>query len=56
MANANGGQAKRLGLGLEPLISPNGQWVAASAFGAVVGTQEQGPAIVRLLDRGGPRR
>ena len=46
VANANGGQAKRLGLGLEPLISPNGQWVAASAFGAVVGTQEQGPAIV----------
>ncbi len=35
VANANGGQAKRLGLGLEPLISPNGQWVAASAFGAV---------------------
>jgi hypothetical protein len=46
VANADGGQAKRLGLGLEPLISPNGQWVAASAFGAVVGTQEQGPAIV----------
>jgi hypothetical protein len=46
VANANGGQAKRLGLGLEPLISPNGQWVATSAFGTVVGTQEQGPAIV----------
>jgi hypothetical protein len=46
VANASGGQAKRLGLGLEPLISPNGQWVATSAFGTVVGTQEQGPAIV----------
>jgi hypothetical protein len=46
VANASGGEVKRLGLGLEPLISPNGQWVAASAFGTVVGAQEQGPAIV----------
>jgi hypothetical protein len=46
VANANGGQAKRLGLGLEPLISPNGQWVATSAFGTATGAQEQGPAIV----------
>jgi hypothetical protein len=46
VANVSGGEAKRLGLGLQPLISPNGQLVAASAFGTVVGTQEQGPSIV----------
>lgn len=44
-AAADGSAAARLGPGVSPLISPNGQTVAAGVFGTVAGVQETGPAI-----------
>jgi len=44
VANADGTGAQSLGLGDDPLISPNGQMVAASLFGTGSGT-ETGPAL-----------
>jgi len=45
IAAANGSDAKLLGQGLQPLLAPNGQSVAVSLFGAMVGAQENGPSI-----------
>lgn len=44
VAQADGSGARRLGPGLDPLISPNGEAVAASLFGATANS-EQGPAL-----------
>jgi hypothetical protein len=44
LASAGGAGAKLLGPGLQPLLSPNGQLVAASLFGAAANS-EKGPAI-----------
>jgi Tol biopolymer transport system component len=45
VASASGGERKRLGPGLQPLLAPNGQSVAVSLFGATVGEDEHGPSI-----------
>jgi hypothetical protein len=45
IAAANGGGAKLLGPGQQPLLAPNGQSVAVALFGTVNGPQEHGPAI-----------
>jgi|HubBroStandDraft_2_1064218.scaffolds.fasta_scaffold14822_3 hypothetical protein len=45
VAAANGSDRKLLGLGQQPLLSPNGQSVAVSLFGAMPGVEEHGPAI-----------
>jgi hypothetical protein len=44
IAQANGREAKRLGPGLDPLLSPNGQSVAATLLG-VAPSSEKGPAL-----------
>jgi hypothetical protein len=44
IAQANGREPKRLGPGLEPLLSPNGQSVAATLLGAPPNS-EKGPAL-----------
>jgi hypothetical protein len=44
VAGANG--SRRLGTGLAPLLAPDGEAVAASAFGTTTGTQDTGPALV----------
>jgi hypothetical protein len=44
IAAASGGGAKRLGPGVQPLLAPNGQEVAASLFGASANS-EKGPAL-----------
>jgi hypothetical protein len=46
IARANGGQARRLGPGLAPVLAPNGQAVAASVAGSATGVQDKGPALV----------
>jgi Tol biopolymer transport system component len=45
IAALNGSDAKLLGPGQQPLLAPNGQSVAVSLFGAIVGAQEKGPSI-----------
>jgi hypothetical protein len=45
VADSSGREARRLGLGSEPLPAPSGQSVAASLFGATTNS-EQGPALV----------
>jgi hypothetical protein len=45
VAAANGSDAKLLGLGEQPLLSPDGQSVAVSLFGIAPGAEEHGPAI-----------
>lgn len=49
VANARGGEARRLGVGEDPLISPDGRWVAASQFGA-----EGSPALALFPASGAP--
>src|SRR5450756_937968 len=44
VAKADGREPRRLGRGDEPLLSPDGQSVAASLFGAG-SSPEQGPAL-----------
>ena len=44
IAQANGREPKRLGPGLQPLLSPNGQSVAAALLGAAP-SSEKGPAL-----------
>ncbi len=45
IAAANGSDAKLLGLGQQPLLSPNGQSVAVALFGTGAGPEEHGPSI-----------
>lgn len=45
IASAAGGERTLLGPGLEPLMSPNGQYVAAVLFGTQSGSQEKEPAL-----------
>jgi hypothetical protein len=45
VAAANGSDAKLLGPGEQPLLSPDGQSVAVSLFGVAPGAEEHGPAI-----------
>ncbi len=45
VAAANGSDPKLLGLGQQPLLSPNGASVAVSLFGIAPGAEEHGPAI-----------
>ncbi len=49
---ADGTQNTRVGLGFTPVISPSGQQVAASLFGA--GPSESGPALVVYSTAGAP--
>jgi hypothetical protein len=44
IAQANGREPKRLGPGLDPLLSPNGQSVAAALLGTAL-SSEKGPAL-----------
>jgi hypothetical protein len=53
VANSDGSQPKRLGVGGDPLISPNGQLVAASLFGATLNSEE-GPALAVYSATGAP--
>ncbi len=52
-ASAGGAAPKRLGPGLQPLLAPNGQLVAASLFGATA-NPEEGPAIALYSALGAP--
>ncbi len=45
VANAEGREARVLGEGDEPLISPDGSQVAAGLFGSGPGSQETGPSL-----------
>jgi hypothetical protein len=45
IATANGSDRKLLGPGQQPLLSPDGQSVAASLFGVAPGSEEHGPAL-----------
>jgi hypothetical protein len=54
LAAANGSDPKLLGEGQQPLLSPDGESVAASLFGATVGDQEQGPSIGVYAASGAP--
>lgn len=45
VATADGSDPKLLGLGQQPLLSPNGQSVAVALFGTASGPQEHGPSI-----------
>jgi hypothetical protein len=45
VANADGREARVLGEGEEPLISPDGSQVAAGLFGTGTGSQETGPSL-----------
>jgi hypothetical protein len=54
IAAANGSAAKLLGLGQQPLLSPNGQSVAVALFGTASGPQESGPAIGIYPSSGAP--
>ncbi len=45
VAAANGSDAKLLGLGQQPLLSPNGQSVAVALFGTAPGLEEHGPSV-----------
>jgi hypothetical protein len=54
VAAANGSGAKLLGLGVQPLLSPDGQSVAVSLFGATPGAEEHGPAIGIYPTSGAP--
>jgi Tol biopolymer transport system component len=53
VANADGSQPKRLGVGGDPLLSPSGQLVAASLFGATLNSEE-GPALAVYSTAGAP--
>jgi hypothetical protein len=54
ISSASGAEPKRLGLGEQPLLAPNGQSVAVSLFGATTGLEEHGPAIGIYPATGGP--
>jgi hypothetical protein len=54
LASANGGEAKLLGPGQEPLLAPDGQLVAASLFGVSPGVEEHGPALGLYSASGAP--
>jgi hypothetical protein len=53
LAAASGAGAELLGPGLQPLLAPNGQLVAASLFGATA-NPEKGPAIALYSALGAP--
>jgi hypothetical protein len=53
VANAQGGEQRRLGGGSQPLLSPDGATVAASLSGAAPGS-ESGPALVLYPVGGAP--
>jgi Tol biopolymer transport system component len=53
LAALNGGEAKLLGPGQQPLLAPSGQSVAVALFGTVNGEQEHGPAIGIYPSSGG---
>ena len=52
IAGAAGQEAKRLGPGDEPLLAPDGQWVAAGLSGAA--STEAGPAVPSTRSSAGP--
>jgi hypothetical protein len=54
LASATGAEPRRLGLGTQPLLSPNGQLVAVSLFGASTGPEESGPSIGIFSATGAP--
>ncbi|HTD08903.1 MAG TPA: hypothetical protein VK680_08440 [Solirubrobacteraceae bacterium] len=54
VAAANGSDRKLLGLGQQPLLSPDGLSVAVSLFGVMVGDQEQGPSLGIYPSSGAP--
>lgn len=54
LAAANGSDPQLLGLGQQPLLAPNGESVAVSLFGTVVGNQEQGPSLGIYPSSGAP--
>ena len=53
-SSLRGGEPKRLGTGVQPLISPDGSMVAAGLFGA--GSFERGPALAVYSTAGEPAR
>jgi hypothetical protein len=55
VAAVNGTARVRLGLGNDPLLAPNGQFVAASLFGSTANS-EQGPALALYSATGAPAR
>jgi hypothetical protein len=54
LASANGSERKLLGVGSQPLLSPNGQSVAVSLFGATPGLAEHGPSVGVYSSSGAP--
>jgi len=54
LASANGSEPKSLGPGDQPLLSPNGQSVAASLFGATPGLAGHGPSLGIYSASGAP--
>jgi hypothetical protein len=54
LASADGGERKLLGVGTQPLLSPDGQSVAVSLFGATPGPEEHGPSIGVYSASGAP--
>jgi hypothetical protein len=54
LAAADGSERKPLGHGDQPLLSPNGQSVAVSLFGATPGLVEHGPSIGVYSASGAP--
>lgn len=54
LASANGSDRRLLGPGEQPLLSPDGQSVAASLFGIAPGPDEHGPALGLYPASGAP--
>jgi hypothetical protein len=54
LASADGGERKLLGVGTQPLLSPDGRSVAVSLFGAAPGPEEHGPSIGVYSASGAP--
>jgi hypothetical protein len=54
LASVSGSEPKLLGPGGQPLLSPSGQSVAVSLFGATPGLAEHGPSIGIYPTEGGP--
>ena len=54
LASASGSEPKLLGPGDQPLLSPNGQSVAVSLFGAKPGVSEHGPSLGVYSASGAP--